>query len=1005
MLFVALAASACTPRLRSIATGCRALVAAWTGAFTLIAATSAVAVAQPLAPPTPGPFSPQQSMAAMKLLPGLRVELAACEPHVIDPVAIRFDEHGRMWVVEMRDYPHGPQPDQPPQSRIKVLEDLDQDGFFETATVFADELLFATGLQPWQGGVIVTRAGQVAYLKDTTGDDRADLHEIWFRGFAQENSQLRANRPRLGLDHHVYVANGLRGGNVVDARRRDAAPVNISNRDFRFDPRSGSYEAVTGVGQFGLTFDDYGNRFVCSNRNPLIHVVIEDRHLQRNPHVAIPRASHDVAAAAEASRIFPISRAWTTSNLHAGQFTAACGVEIYRGTALPAEFVGNAFTCDPTGNLIHREVLSPQGATFTSQPQPQGVEFLASTDEWFRPVNLETGPDGALYVVDMYRAVIEHPEFMPDELKKRPDLILGNDRGRVYRLVADDWKRPAPQKPPAEMTSRELVAQFEHACAWQRETAARLLLERQDAAARPALEHMTQQGKPPLARIHALWALQGMQSLTDEVLLAALGDPHPRVREQAIRLAESRIAAPGVAAALLEATRHGDPRVRFSAALALGASANPNRLRPLAELALRDSADPWLRHAVAAAVPDDSAALLEIVLKELCRPAASRLPEANQAALVDELATLAAAATPAARLKPLAVHVCLLPEDAVAIKRAALSGFARGLPRQQLQLSKLLGDSLDESQQARLLEFRRLLTQTATDPQQPEPERIANVQLLAHFQDAQPALLRLAQEPGPQSVRIAAIAALARTADGATWRMLLSPFAKESPAIRQALLGAALASAQRTVLLLDEIAAGRIQPGEIDQPRTQQLLQHRDPAIRERARELFASAIPVDRQRVLEQYRFCLELTADPVRGKELFRKHCAACHQVGDVGVNVAPDISDSRVKQPLQLLTDILQPNRSIDANYISYSVITTDGQSLVGVIAAETSTSITLRQQENKTTTLLRSQIEHIQSNGVSLMPEGLEKNIPPQDMADLISFVKNWRYLDGKTPLGQ
>ena len=165
------------------------------------------------------------------------------------------------------------------------------------------------------------------------------------------------------------------------------------------------------------------------------HVVIEDRYLKANPDVTVPAVMHDVAAWGEQSRIFPISRAWTTSNLHAGQFTAACGVYIYRGDLLPAEFKGNAFTCDPTGNLIHREIMQPAGPTFTSKPAYEGKEFLASPDEWFRPVNMELGPDGALYVVDMYRCVIEHPDFVPDELKRRPDQRLGDDRGRIWRIV------------------------------------------------------------------------------------------------------------------------------------------------------------------------------------------------------------------------------------------------------------------------------------------------------------------------------------------------------------------------------------------------------------------------------------------------------------------------------------------------------------------------------------------------------------------------------------------
>src|SRR5262245_27294235 len=429
------------------------------------------------------PLSPADAQQAFVLADSsLKIELAAAEPEVIDPVAVRCDEDGRLWVVEMRDYPLGNPSGGEPLSRIRVLEDKDGDGRFDTATTFADKLLFVTGLQPWKGGVFVTRSGALAYMKDTDGDGRADVDEIWFTGFAELNSQLRANHPRLGLDNWIYVANGLRGGKVVNKKLGETEPINISGMDFRFDPLTGKAEAISGNGQFGLCFDDWGNRFNCSNRNPVRHVVIEDRYLKANPGVTVSATVNDVAAWGEQSRIYPISRAWTTSNLHAGQFTAACGVYIYRGDLLPAEFKGNAFTCDPTGNLIHREIMQPAGPTFTSKAAYEGKEFLASPDEWFRPVNMELGPDGALYVVDMYRCVIEHPDFVPDELKRRPDLRLGDDRGRIWRIVPADTspkrERGAWQRELSKFTSDNLVPLLNHPNAWQRETAQRLLLSR-----------------------------------------------------------------------------------------------------------------------------------------------------------------------------------------------------------------------------------------------------------------------------------------------------------------------------------------------------------------------------------------------------------------------------------------------------------------------------------------------------------------------------------------------
>ncbi|MCS5584625.1 MAG: hypothetical protein NZ777_14050, partial [Pseudomonadales bacterium] len=382
----------------------------------------------------------KESVQHIQIPEGTQLELVASEPQIMDPIAIRFDEFGRMWVAQMGDYPEGKG-----KSSIRILEDLDNDGLFETSRVFADDLHFVTGLQPWKGGMIVTMAGRVAYMKDTDGDFKADLREDWYSGFAEDNTQLRANHPRLGLDNQVYVANGLRGGVVKDARQTDSKAINISGMDFKFDPVTSEYDAVSGAGQFGLTFDDQGNRFVCSNRNPLIQIMIANRYIKKYSTTAVASVRQDAAKAGEASAIFPLTNFWTTSNLHEGQFTAACGVLIYRGNAL-RNMNGLAMTCDPTGNLVHAEQLAKSGSaikgtSFYSVDQQR--EFLASRDTWFRPVNLRTGPDGCLYVVDMHRAVIEHPNWVPEELKTRKDTRYGDDKGRIYRLQSTGVRLPA----------------------------------------------------------------------------------------------------------------------------------------------------------------------------------------------------------------------------------------------------------------------------------------------------------------------------------------------------------------------------------------------------------------------------------------------------------------------------------------------------------------------------------------------------------------------------------
>src|SRR6478672_370995 len=511
-------------------------------------------------------LSPKESLKQIVVDPGLKVELVASEPNITSPVAVRFDEDGRMWVAEMCDYPTGPTKKFPQRSRISILTDKDGDGFFETATVFADNLSFVTGVQPWKGGVFVTMSGKVAYMKDTNGDGKADVVETWYTGFMQGNQQLRANHPTLGLDNHIYIANGLLGGNVRDARWPHVRAVSISGRDFRFDPRTRAFEGVSGVGQFGLTFDDYGNRFVCTNRNPVINVVLDDQNLKKNPAVVVSAVAHDVAMSGPDSRLNSIGRVWVTSNLHEGTFTAACGVNVYRGDALPAEYYGNVYTCDPTARVVHREIMKPDGVTFASKPARNDSEFYASGDEWSCPVNLEVGPDGATYVVDMYRQIIEHPHWMPEELQKRPNMRAGIDKGRIYRVLPVNFRRQAMPK-FSQMPSESLAAELASPNSWRRETAARLLLERQDKSVAARLKEMASHGESTVGRIRALRLMEGLGAGDDELLLKLCHDPDPRIVEQAVIAADSHVAvAPKLRERIARlATDSPDARVRFNA--------------------------------------------------------------------------------------------------------------------------------------------------------------------------------------------------------------------------------------------------------------------------------------------------------------------------------------------------------------------------------------------------------------------------------------------------------
>jgi putative membrane-bound dehydrogenase-like protein len=954
-----------------------------------------------LAADTKSPLEPADALAEFQLDSELRIELVACEPEVVDPVAMRFDENGRLWVVEMRDYPHGPAEGQPPLSEIKVLDDRDGDGRYETSQTFADHLLFPTGLQPWRGGLIVTLAGEVIYLKDTDGDDKADLRETWFRGFTAENPQLRANHPRFGLDNRIYIANGLLGGTIENLRVAGSEPISISGRDFRFDPRDGTCEAISGNGQFGLTFDAFGNRFVCSNRQPLDHVVLENHYLARNPLLAAPSVQTAVAAAGEASHVYPLTSAWTTSNLHAGQFTAACGIEIDRGGALGAGYRGSSFTCEPTGSLIHREVLSPLGATFQGKAATPGREFLASPDSWFRPVNLEWGPDGALYIADMYRAVIEHPQFMPSELQQRPDLRLGDDRGRIYRIVPKEFKRP--NRPGlSSATTTELVAFLGSPLSWYRETAARLLYERQDLTAVPPLEQLVSEHDNPVARAAALRAVDGLGRCTGPLLATALSDSSPRVREQAVALSERFLDSDtGLRLKVISLATDADERLRFQVALSLGGVAASETIAPSAQVA-GAADDDWTRLAVATADPERIASVLTALLNS--EHAARFTMDSSQMQTVRTLAAIVGSRRQPSEFGALLTLAC---GDKVAnreVRIETLLGLADGCTRRgEPLLATVAGLPEAEAFTTAITHlFDESMEVAVADSS--EPDRIHALELLAHARHpaATKACLQIATECPQQPIRTRAIATLAHHPDDAVATVLLTSYAQQTPQVRGAIREALSVRPEAARQLLEAVREGTIARAELGAAGEARLTQHRDEGVRALAAQVLTTEVPAERKAVLADYQVALTLTPDARAGKTLFRQHCATCHQIGDVGVDVAPDISDSRVKSQAQLLTDILNPNQAIDNNYVSYTVAMADGNVHTGLIAAETASSVSLRQPENKTLTLLRVDIETLKSNGVSLMPEGFEKHLSHQQLADLIGFVKNWRYLEQPIP---
>ncbi len=917
------------------------------------------------------PLEPAEALRAFRLRPGYRIELVAAEPVVVDPVDLAFDEDGRLFVSEMIDYPYADAEGNPPQGRIRLLEDRDGDGRFERSTVFVDRLRWPTAVAPWNGGVFVAAVPDVIYFKDTDGDGIADRREVVLTGFGANNVQGLVNNIKWGLDNAFTGAASSSISKVRSLKGPDPGFVDLRGRDFRFRP-TGELEALSGGGLFGNTFDDFGRRFVCRNWYPAYHVVLEERHLRRNPHFALPSAIHYIAPNPDPVHRISPPEAWrtlVTRKYLAGElpgatavptgrstayFTSATGTLHFRGTALGDGDYGSLFTAEAATNLVHRKALLPDGVTFRTERRDPGVEFLASPDNWFRPVNLATGPDGALYICDMYRETIEHPAAIPEGIKKRLDLTCGKDRGRIWRVTREG--APRVERPRlGKASTAELVEVLKRPDAWWRETAGRLLFQRQDRSAAEPLESLVSEGKFAASRAAALWALEGLGALRPEILARAFRDPAAEIREQAVVLAEHR---PDSLSRLLGLVDDPHPRVRFHLALALGEFADARATEALAVLAARDGADPWAR----AAIFSSSAGRMVELLRK-----------AGQAEVVRALASMIGARNDAGEVS---AALALAREQPV-----VLSGLAEGLRRSGRSLASLPDGPALLEQAERL----------ASDERSGLERRVDAVRILssADFGQAERALVPLLGSAQPEALRAAAARSLAGFRDPKVGGLLVGSWATLPAAIRpEALLW--FRPPERQALLLDALEQGRLPAFEIGPELRRTLFGNAE--LGGRARRVLGESPDSDRRKVIAGYLAVLEKAGDRARGREVYRKTCVACHRADGEGREVGPDLSTVKQRSPEELLVAVLDPHREVQPQFLHYRLRTKGGDVLDGVIAAETASSVTLRRAEGDPVTVLRSEIEAIVSSPTSLMPEGLERSIEVSQMADLFEFIR-------------
>ncbi|HLJ11566.1 MAG TPA: PVC-type heme-binding CxxCH protein [Planctomycetaceae bacterium] len=949
------------------------------------------------------PHEPADALKTFKTLPGFRLEQAASEPLVHSPVALSFDANGRMYVVEMIDYS---EQDKEFLGRVQLLEDTDADGRFDKHTVFADKLSWPTAIACYDGGVFVGAAPDIFYLKDTDGDGRADVRKTVFTGFGRSNVQGLFNSFHWGLDNRIHGATSSSGALVRRPDQPDAAPIALAGRDFSFNPHTLELSPTSGGAQHGMSFDDWGRKFLSSNSDHIQLVMYEDRYLARNPHLAAPGPRLSIAAdgpQAEVYRISPVepwrivrTRLRVSGKVQgpiegggraAGYFTGATGVTIYRGDAWPAEYRGQAFVGDVGSNIVHRKSLEADGVGLVARRVDEKKEFIASTDIWFRPAQFANGPDGNLYVIDVYREVIEHPASLPPVIKRHLDLTSGRDRGRIYRVAPDGFKRP-PATRLAQSSTAELVATLAHRNGWHRDTAARLLFERGDRSAIALLEQLASRAPLPEGRMHALYALAGLGALTDEVVLPRLADEHPRVREHATRLSESLAAdSPQIRERLVSLAGDDDLRVRYQVAFTLGALPEGSKTVALAKILRHDGSDKWIRLAAFSSLAEGGSD----VLANLAGDSSFRSSAAGRTVL-SELATLIG--VQARQNEVLAVLKSLdgLPPGSKQEATLLAAGLSEGLLRSGSPLRTQVAARPGKAKEL-LAELLASARTAAADETRKLPERLEAIRTLAlaAFADSRELLPSLLGTRQPQDVQLAALGVLSRFTDPEIGTILTANWPTFSPKLRAAATEAIFSRGEWLVTFVEAVQKEEIPVSDLEPARVRLLESHANPAVRDKAKEISQKLKLGRRQDVLEAYKPALTLAGDSAKGKAHFQKACSVCHRLDDVGTEIGPNLATLQNRGAEAILLNVLDPNREVNPQYVNYIVVTTEGKSITGLIAAETATSVTLKRQENATDTILRGNIDELRSTGLSIMPEGLEKQLDQQAMADLIAYL--------------
>ncbi len=961
-----------------------------------------------------------KALAQFEIAEGFKIEPVAAEPLIQDPVAMEIDEDGRMYVVEMSGYPL----DLSKKGRVKLLKDTNDDGYPDKAVVFADSLILPTGVMRWREGILVTDPPHVLYLADTNGDDVADVRKVMLTGFALSNPQHNLNTPVFGLDNWIYLAHQWAFTPTVCKEFSDEGSEirfpdmpgtttlgkNADDRNVRFKPDLFGLEALSSESQFGQTFDAWGRHLQTENGNHIYQEILAARYLKRNPNLLVPEVIESISDHGEACEVFPITEKPDHQLLtDVGVITSACGITAYLGGAFPKPYDRNSvFVAEPSHNLVHVDRLSENGVALKASRMIEKGEFLRSKDAWFRPVNFYVGPDGAMYVVDYYRQIIEHPEWMSDEVNKSGKLYNGSDKGRIYRIVPKkglpmDW---CGKLKLSQLKDEELIPYLESDNIWWRRTAQRLLYQRQTKAIE-ALRKFALETKSAEGRVHSMWLLEGLRALTEPILAENMKHPEPGVRENALKIADIWLEPfPALSRNMTDLKDDPSARVRFqllnSCSYVAGEASEEARISILA----RDIEDKWVQLAAIAAMAGQEQKLLNWAENSF----GGRLTEAEAQFFSYLAATIAnsknqtaiatlfkghSTASQAAIFSGLQQYWDYFPpakEQVTALQDQLLAYFDPQKPANLRQSALDLLQTLGLNAGAGLNEKLEKAKMALADPKAHASFKAHAIQLLsAHSANSiQQDMLKMLKAPA-EEVQMAALRGLGQCVGETASAELIKLWPVLNANLKDAAVDVFLSNPQRCKQLLAAVENKIVNPDQIGWRRMVRLMNNDDVSVREVARKVLASG-GMARESVLSTYHPALGIKGDVAKGKEIFQRACQICHKMQDQGVEYGPNLGSVRNRQTESILKEIIIPNNSIADKYEVWNLELNNGKLVQGIVTSKNAQAVSIRQLSGQVSTYPRSEIKKMEASPVSGMPNGLEATISVPEMADLLAYIK-------------